>query len=81
MLNEVETKRMGGRKIPAHQREVYKTSGGTPHLDQNYTIFGEVIKGIEVVDFIAGLERDAFDRPKEDIKIIRMRLKRKFLFF
>lgn len=80
-LNEVTEKRMAGRIIPDHQREVYKTLGGTPHLDQNYTVFGEVTKGIAVVDTIAQMERDQFDRPKEDVRIIRMRLKKKFLFF
>lgn len=80
-LNEVEVKRMGGRKIPERYREVYRTIGGAPHLDQNYTVFGEVVKGMNVVDTIAQMERDQYDRPKEDVRIIRMKLKRKFLFF
>lgn len=80
-LNEVEVKRMGGRKIPERYRAVYKSIGGAPHLDQNYTVFGEVVKGMQVVDTIAQMERDQYDRPKEDVRIIRMKLKRKFLFF
>ncbi|RXK59866.1 peptidylprolyl isomerase [Lacibacter luteus] len=80
-LNDVEVKRMGGRKIPERYRTVYKTIGGAPHLDQNYTVFGEVVKGLNVVDTIAQMERDQYDRPKEDVRIIRMKLKRKFLFF
>jgi peptidyl-prolyl cis-trans isomerase B (cyclophilin B) len=51
-LNSVET-RLNGYKIPEAHREVYKTLGGTPSLDQKYTVFGEVIKGISVIDSIA----------------------------
>ena len=56
-------------------RYVYKTIGGTPHLDGEYTVFGEVIRGMEVIDKIAELETDDFDRPKVDVKIKRMRVK------
>jgi len=76
-LDSVETYRMDGKKIPANQREVYKTIGGIPHLDQNYTVFGEVIKGLDVVDIIAavptskGADRD---RPLTDVKIISAKL-------
>jgi len=75
-LDSVETFRIK-RKLPAGQREVYKTIGGTPHLDQNYTVYGEVVKGLEVVDKIAavptskGADRD---RPLEDVKIIKAKL-------
>lgn len=55
------------------QRSIYKAIGGTPQLDQNYTVFGEVIKGIEVVDKIAKTEKDPKDRPAKDISMkIRM---------
>lgn len=55
------------RVITPEQREVYKTVGGVPHLDGGYTVFGEVVEGIEVVDKIALQPRDAADRPLTDI--------------
>jgi cyclophilin family peptidyl-prolyl cis-trans isomerase len=73
-LDSVERFRLHGRKIPADQRSVYKTIGGTPHLDQNYTVFGEVIGGLNVVDSIALVPTDKNDRPLQDVRIIRMRL-------
>ena len=75
-LDSVETFRLK-RKIPSAEREVYKTIGGAPHLDQNYTVFGEVVKGLPVVDSIANTQttgRQAGDRPLEDIRIIKARL-------
>ncbi|WP_315819937.1 peptidylprolyl isomerase [Paraflavitalea speifideaquila] len=54
-LDSVEQFRLKGRKLPIAHREVYKTIGGVPHLDQNYTIFGEVIKGLAVIDSIAAV--------------------------
>ena len=76
-LNRIEQIRLGGRKIPAQQREVYKTLGGTPHLDQTYTVFGEVVKGIEHVDKIAEAKTDAANRPLEDIRMKVSLLKRR----
>lgn len=76
-LNEIELYRLQGRKIPLKHREAYKTVGGTPFLDQNYTVFGEVVKGIEVVDKIAEEKTDRNDRPEEDIKIRVELLKKK----
>jgi peptidyl-prolyl cis-trans isomerase B (cyclophilin B) len=76
-LDSVETFRLKGRKLPSVHREVYKTLGGAPHLDQNYTVFGEVITGIEVVDKIAQKPttgRSARDKPLQDIKIIDVKL-------
>lgn len=62
-LDRLEIQRLEGRKIPDYQRDVYKTIGGVPHLDQNYTVFGEVVEGIEVVDEIAEIVTDKRDRP------------------
>lgn len=64
-------------KISPNQREVYKTIGGTPHLDQNYTVFGEVVEGLDVVDKISAMETDKNDRPVKDVRIIKMKLVRK----
>lgn len=65
------------RKIPAEQREVYKTIGGIPHLDQNYTVFGEIVKGLETVDKIAAVPtskgRD-MNRPLTDVMILKATL-------
>lgn len=57
------------REIPAEQRDVYTTTGGTPFLDGEYTVFGEVIEGMEVVDKIAAVKCDKNDRPLEDVRI------------
>lgn len=65
-LDQLEKNRLG-RKIPAGHREVYKTIGGTPHLDQNYTVYGEVVKGLEMIDSIAAVQTGMADRPVEDI--------------
>ena len=76
-LDSVETFRLKGRKIPPEQRLAYETIGGSPHLDQNYTVFGEVITGMEVVDRIAATKtsgRDEGDRPLQDIHIIKASL-------
>ncbi|WP_420577790.1 peptidylprolyl isomerase [Ekhidna sp.] len=57
--------------IPDSHREVYKTIGGTPHLDQNYTVFGEVVSGLAVVDSIAAVETNQLDRPVNDVRILK----------
>lgn len=56
-------------KFSAEQRETYKTIGGAPHLDGTYTIFGEVISGMEIVDEIAKVETDREWRPIKDIRL------------
>lgn len=54
------------------QRTAYSTQGGTPHLDNQYTVFGEVVSGMEVVDKIEKAQTDGNDRPLSDIRIISM---------
>ena len=51
--------------------EVYKTIGGTPHLDGQYTVFGEVVEGLDIVEKIQAVETDKNDRPLEDIRILK----------
>ncbi len=55
--------------IPENIREVYRTVGGTPHLDTNYTVFGEVIEGLNVIDSIVAVDTDPNNRPVKDIKM------------
>src|SRR5690606_1355461 len=64
-MDSLETFRMG-RQIPTYQREVYKTLGGVPYLDQNYTVFGEIVQGMDVLDRLAELLTDKNDRPVID---------------
>ncbi|HEK19554.1 peptidylprolyl isomerase [Mucilaginibacter sp.] len=66
-LDTLENTRLKGRKIPAWQRDIYTSVGGAPHLDQNYTVFGEVVMGIDMVDRVAAVKRDTRDRPEEDV--------------
>ena len=54
------------------QREIYKIIGGTPFLDQNYTVFGEVINGLDVVDAIASVPTGPGDFPEKEIRILRI---------
>ena len=76
-LDSVERFRLNGRKIPAEQRAVYKTIGGTPHLDLGYTVYGEVVKGLDVIDKIATVQTSKAqdrDRPLQDVRIIKTKL-------
>jgi peptidyl-prolyl cis-trans isomerase B (cyclophilin B) len=55
------------------QRKTYNTIGGAPFLDQNYTVFGEVVKGLDVIDKIAAAQKDQNDRPLQNIRM-KMRM-------
>lgn len=62
----------GDYGIPQNIRDVYMSIGGTPHLDRNYTVFGEVLSGMDVVEKIEKAETDRNDRPTKDIRILSM---------
>jgi peptidyl-prolyl cis-trans isomerase B (cyclophilin B) len=78
-LDSVEKFRLKGRKIPEDERSVYRQLGGAPHLDQQYTVFGEVVRGLDVVDSIASVQTSGppLDRPVADVRIIKMKLIRR----
>jgi len=59
----------GGMKLSEEQRNAYKTSGGTPHLDGAYTVFGQVADGFDVIDKIASLRTDPADKPLNEVKM------------
>jgi cyclophilin family peptidyl-prolyl cis-trans isomerase len=75
-LDSVEKFRLKGRKIPEDERSVYRQLGGAPHLDQQYTVFGEVVRGMDVVDSIAAGKTSGppLDRPVAEVRILKMRL-------
>jgi len=66
-LDKLIAGRLKGRKIPASEREYYKSAGGTPQLDQSYTVYGEVVFGLDMVDEIAAVKKDKKDRPLVDV--------------
>lgn len=65
----VQLEQQKGFQYNPEQKKLYKELGGTPFLDGDYTVFGEVVEGIEVVDKIAAVETNKFDRPLSDVKM------------
>ena len=61
----------GAVQLTPEMREVYKTIGGTPHLDGQYTVFGEVTEGLDLIEKMQLVETDKNDRPLEDIRILK----------
>ena len=69
-LNQLEAEM--NLEFPELQRGIYKMIGGTPFLDQNYTVFGEVVKGMAVVDAIAAIPTGPGNFPEQEIRILRI---------
>ena len=66
-LNMIEKR--AGKKWTAAQKEIYKKQGGYPPLDQDYTVFGEIIEGLDVLEKIAAVQTGRADRPVEDVEM------------
>ena len=75
MLDEVQARmdmQSGGIiRLTEEVRQAYKSIGGAPHLDGEYTVFGEVTEGIDIVEKIQWADTDENNRPLEDIRIIK----------
>lgn len=71
---EAEVAANPGPGMTAEMKEAYTTVGGAPHLDGAYTVFGEVIDGMDTIDKIEKAATDGADRPKDDIRILNMKV-------
>lgn len=67
ILDQMEQQK--GIKYNEAQRNLYKELGGSPFLDNDYTVFGEVVEGMEIIDEICAVQVDQYKRPLEDIKM------------
>lgn len=74
---EEQFQEMGGYKFSPEQQAAYTETGGAPHLDGDYTVFGEVIEGLDIIDKIAAVKTQPGDRPVKDIYISAKVIKRK----
>lgn len=73
-LSKIELETMKKYNYPKAHSQIYKTLGGVAHLDQNYTVFGEVVKGMDIVDSIAAVKTNDKDKPLNDVWILTARL-------
>lgn len=71
---EAEAAKNPGATVTDEMKQAYTTVGGAPHLDGQYTVFGEIIDGMDVVDKIEKAETDGADRPTQDIRILSMKV-------
>jgi cyclophilin family peptidyl-prolyl cis-trans isomerase len=71
-LSMLESQR--GGKFSEAQKKAYSTVGGVPFLDKNYTVFGEVVEGLDIIDKIAAVKTAPGDRPVQDVRIISMKV-------
>ena len=76
LVNLIEERTGRRMELTPQQATTYTTVGGVPHLDGEYTVFGEVTKGLEVVDKIQNVERDQYDRPLTDVRILKVTVKK-----
>ena len=67
----------GPYTMPEYRKEIYRTQGGAPFLDGAYTVFGEVISGLDIVDAIGNSPTDITDKPVKDIRILKIKIIRK----
>ncbi|MEC7753004.1 MULTISPECIES: peptidylprolyl isomerase [Roseivirga] len=68
-LEEATGRKLNRPEMSEEQKRAYKTIGGTPFLDGDYTVFGEVISGLDIIDSIAGVQTKPGDRPVEDVRM------------
>jgi len=71
------TESVGPYVMPEYRREIYRTQGGAPFLDGAYTVFGEVISGMDIVDAIGNTATDMTDKPVKDIRILKVKIIKK----
>ncbi|MDE1192356.1 MAG: peptidylprolyl isomerase [Arachidicoccus sp.] len=75
----IKEENRAGRKMNEEQKNIYKTIGGAPHLDGNYTVYGQVLKGMDAADKIVNEKRDKNDRPLKNQVIYKIKIRKKFL--